>query len=109
MTASLQYKYPAVCFAILRVTMLLAGLGTLGAFGLLYFYYPASTTIHAAFVLAVNGLLCWFLAGLCVSSAWRLFKRTAKARSFAGVTWTLVAGFTLWTLLFDGLEHFLFK
>lgn len=84
--------------------MLLAGLGTLGAFVLLYFYYPSSSTIHTAIVLAVNGLLCWLLAGLCISCAWRLFRQTPKAKSFARVTLMLVACFTLWTLVFDGLS-----
>jgi hypothetical protein len=93
-------KYPGICFAILSATMLLAGLGTFGAFLLLYFYYPSG--VFTTIVLAVNGLLCWFLAVLCALSAWRLLKHTPKARPFAKVTCALVACFTLWTLLFDG-------
>jgi hypothetical protein len=104
MTTPVPPKYPVVCFAILGLTLLLGGLGTLGGFVYLYFYFPDSSTAHTALILAVNGLLGWALAILCALSAWRLFKQIPKARSFALVTWALVAGFTLWILLFDGLQ-----
>ena len=97
-------KYPAVCFVILGLTLLLGGLGNLGGFAYLYFYFPDSSTKHTALLLAVNGLLGWALATLCALSAWRWFKQTPKARSFAILTWALVGGFTLWILLFDGLQ-----
>lgn len=104
MTAPLPPKYPVISFALLGLTLLLGGLGTLGAFVYLYFYFPDPSQTHNALIFAVNGLLCWVLAILCALSAWRLFKRVPKALSFALVTWTLATAFTLWILLFDGLK-----
>ena len=104
MTAPLPPKYPVVSFALLGLTLLLGGLGTLGAFAYLYFYFPDPSQVHNALILAVNGLLCWVLAILCALSAWRLFKRVPKALSFASVIWVFTAAFTLWILLFDGLR-----
>lgn len=105
MTTTSQPRLPAIGFAILSITLFLGGLGTLGAFLLLDYYYPANTTAqstaHTATVLAVNGVVGCFLAIMCALSGWRSFKRTATARSFALVTWWLVAGFVLWVLIFD--------
>jgi len=104
MSNSVQPKNPTQSFVILAVTLLLGGLFTLGGFVALYFYFPDPTTMVAARFLAINGLICWLLAILCALSAWRFFKGTANARSFAKKTWVLVAVFTLWILSFDGFQ-----
>jgi hypothetical protein len=97
-------KLPLICFLLLSLTLLLGGLGTLGGFVLLYFYEPQSSGTGATFTLALNGVLCWTLAIACVLSAWRLFRRMAKAEKLAPVTWWLVAGFTVWIVCFDGMQ-----
>jgi hypothetical protein len=103
MTPTLPPKAPAICFIILSVTLVLGGLGTFGAFILLHYYYPDSSTRITSYILAVNGVLCWLLATACAWSAWKLLKQGATAKSIARNTWGLVAGFTLWTLFFDAL------
>src|SRR5579862_7552350 len=96
-------KLPLICFLFLSFTLFLGGLGTLGGFVLLYFNEPYSRSA-TTFILAFNGVLCWGLAIVCLFSAWRLFKRMAKAEKFARLAWWLVAGFTGWVLCFDGAQ-----
>lgn len=98
-----QPKAPAICFIILSLTLLLGGLGTFGAFILLHYYYPDSSTRITSYILAVNGVVCWLLAVACALSAWKLLKQTPGAKSLARNTWGLAIGFTVWTLFFDAM------
>jgi hypothetical protein len=93
-------KYPIVCFILLSVSMLLGALGTLGAF-LLLLATPAH--LHTAVLLAVNGLGDFVLAILCGIAGWKLARQKPGGRPFARVIWLLVAAFTLWILICDGL------
>jgi hypothetical protein len=103
MTTPPRPKLPIVCFILLGATLFLGGLGTLGGGAYLFAHFPAGTPLYAVPVLALNGVLAWTLAVLSGLSAWKLARQTPKARGLARVTWALVAGFALWTLLFDGL------
>jgi hypothetical protein len=89
---------------LLSLMLLLGGLGTMGGFVLLHFYYPGQSTWQTEMALAVNGLLCWGLAIFSALAGWRVFKRMAKAEKFARVTWWLAVGFTLWVMIFNGLQ-----
>jgi hypothetical protein len=84
--------------------LLLGALGYLGAFAYLYVYYRASSSMLAAGILAMNGVICLALGILSIMALWKLFKGKPTAYRFAGAVWKLVAGFTLWTLIFDGLN-----
>ncbi len=99
-------KRPLIYFGILSATLMLGGLGSLGAFLLLHFYYPTASanTAATAFILAVNGGLAWLLAVFSMLSGWRLFQSAPKAEPWAKVTWILMLGFTLWTLFVDAMS-----
>ena len=103
MTPTTRPKSPVICFTILSLTLMIGGLGTFGAFVLLRYYYPDQSARITSFILAINGVVCWLLAVACALSAWKLLKQLPKAKLFARNTWGLVAGFTLWTLVFDAM------
>lgn len=113
MTTPAQPKLPTISFIILSATLFLGGLATLGAFLLLYFYYPNSSAgspshTGTAFVLAANGTIGCALSVFCALSAWRSFKQMPAARSFAVLTCMLAAAFTVWVLIFDALSGWSF-
>jgi hypothetical protein len=104
MTNSVPIKLPGVCFMLLSLTLLLGGLGTMGGFVLLHFYYPQQSTWQTELALAVNGLLCWGLGILSALAGWRVIQRRVKAEKFAWITWWLAVGFTMWVMIFNGLQ-----
>jgi hypothetical protein len=104
MTATPRPKIPVICFIILGVTQLLAGLGTLGAVVILFNHFPAGTPIYLVPLLALNGLAGGILAVFCGLSAWKLGRQKPKARAVSKLTWALVAGFCMWILLINCLK-----